>query len=177
MIAALRTRDGATWGLVTLYRLADDPSLAAQDKLFLQRAAAHLSEGTRRGLLFGEAHDPDSPSAPGLIVLSKDWTIESSTSGAEQWLADLPDAEDGRLPAAVLSVAGRALLSARNGEEGGAVAMARVLSRSGRWVVLHGAALQSGADTRVAVIVEPAHPARIMSLLMSATSSPSGNAT
>jgi len=46
--------------------------------------------------------------------------------------------------------------------------MARVLTRSGTWVVLHGAALQSGTDRRVAVIVEPAHPARITSLLMSA---------
>ena len=46
--------------------------------------------------------------------------------------------------------------------------MARVLSRSGRWVVLHGAALLSGTDRRVAVIVEPAHPARVTSLLMSA---------
>ena len=46
--------------------------------------------------------------------------------------------------------------------------MARVLSRSGRWVVLHGAALESGAERRVAVIVEPAQPARISSLLMSA---------
>ena len=48
------------------------------------------------------------------------------------------------------------------------MALARVLSRSGRWVVLHGAALLSGTDRRVAVIVEPAHPARITSLLMSA---------
>jgi DNA-binding CsgD family transcriptional regulator len=46
--------------------------------------------------------------------------------------------------------------------------MARVLSRSGRWVVLHGAALLTGSERRVAVIVEPAHPARITSLLMSA---------
>lgn len=168
MIGALRTRDGATWGLVSLYRQADDPPFAAQDKLFLQQAAGHLAEGTRRALLFGEAHDPDSPSAPGLIVLGEDWTVESSTYGAEQWLAELPDAEDGRLPAAVLTVAGQALRSARNGERPGEVAMARVLSRTGRWVVLHGAALQSGAETRVAVIVEPAHPARITSLLMSA---------
>jgi len=35
-------------------------------------------------------------------------------------------------------------------------------------VVLHGAALLSGTERRVAVIVEPAHPARITSLLMSA---------
>jgi DNA-binding NarL/FixJ family response regulator len=47
------------------------------------------------------------------------------------------------------------------------VAVSRVLSRSGAWVVLHGAALVSGGARRVAVIVEPAHPARIAPLLMS----------
>ncbi|MEO7979286.1 MAG: LuxR C-terminal-related transcriptional regulator, partial [Sporichthyaceae bacterium] len=48
------------------------------------------------------------------------------------------------------------------------VATARVLTRSGRWVVLHGAVLDPGRDARVAVIVEPAHPARITGLLMAA---------
>lgn len=43
-----------------------------------------------------------------------------------------------------------------------------MLTRSGAWVVLHGAALRTGPDPRVAVIVEPAHPARITELLMSA---------
>ena len=37
-----------------------------------------------------------------------------------------------------------------------------------RWIVLHGAALVAGGARRVAVIVEPAHPARITPLLMSA---------
>jgi DNA-binding CsgD family transcriptional regulator len=45
--------------------------------------------------------------------------------------------------------------------------VSRVLSRSGTWVVLHGASLVSGESHRVAVIVEPAHPARIAPLLMS----------
>jgi DNA-binding CsgD family transcriptional regulator len=48
------------------------------------------------------------------------------------------------------------------------VAVSRVLSRSGTWVVLHGASLVSGESRRVAVIVEPAHTARIAPLLMSA---------
>jgi DNA-binding CsgD family transcriptional regulator len=46
--------------------------------------------------------------------------------------------------------------------------VARVRSRSGTWVVLHGAALVSEGAPRVAVIVEPAHPARISPLLMAA---------
>ncbi|MGH2617828.1 MAG: response regulator transcription factor, partial [Thermomicrobiales bacterium] len=50
----------------------------------------------------------------------------------------------------------------------GEIALARVLSRAGRWVVLHGAALVADGARRVAVIIEPAHPARISPLLMAA---------
>ena len=168
LVVALRTRAGEVWGAVSLYREPDQPLFAAAEKQFMQQAAAHLAEGARRALLFGEATDPEGPQSPGLLVLTADWKVESSTAGTEQWLAELPDGDGTRLPAAVLTVAGQALRSAENGDRPGEVAMARVLTRSGRWVVLHGAALLSGADRRVAVIVEPAHPARITSLLMSA---------
>ena len=43
-----------------------------------------------------------------------------------------------------------------------------MLTRSGTWVVLHGVPLAQTDPLRVAVIVEPAHPARIAPLLMSA---------
>jgi DNA-binding CsgD family transcriptional regulator len=43
-----------------------------------------------------------------------------------------------------------------------------VLTRSGRWVVLHGVPLAAADSQPVAVIVEPAHPSRIAPLLMSA---------
>ena len=68
----------------------------------------------------------------------------------------------------MLAVAGRALRSAEQRDAPGEVALARVLSRSGTWVVLHGAALVGDGTRRVAVIVQPAHPARIAPLLMSA---------
>jgi DNA-binding CsgD family transcriptional regulator len=60
------------------------------------------------------------------------------------------------------------LRTADHPDQPGEVAVSRVLSRSGTWVVLHGASLLSGGARRVAVIVEPAHPARIAPLLMSA---------
>ena len=168
LVVALRTRAGGVWGAVSLYREPDQPLFDAAEKQFMQQAAFHLAEGARRALLFGEATDPEGPQAPGLLVLTADWKVESSTPGTERWLAELPDGDGTRLPTAVLTVAGQALRSAEHGDRPGEVAMARVLTRSGRWVVLHGAALLSGADRRVAVIVEPAHPARITSLLMSA---------
>jgi hypothetical protein len=75
--------------------------------------------------------------------------------------------EDPSLSSAVLAVAGQALRTADHPDEPGQVAVSRVLSRSGTWVVLHAAALISSGTRRVAVIVEPAHPARIAPLLMS----------
>lgn len=168
LVAALRTRGGEVWGAVTLYREVDRPMFDAREKAFVGQAAARLAEGARRALLFGEATDPDGPQAPGLIVLTADWEVESIAPGTERWLAELPDGGDGRLPSAVLTVAGQALRTAEIGDRPGEVAMARVLTRGGTWVVLHGAALQSSTERRVAVIVEPAHPARITSLLMAA---------
>jgi DNA-binding CsgD family transcriptional regulator len=153
-----------------LYREQGQPMFGSDEIGLLTRAAPSLAQGARRALLLGEARDPEGPHAPGLLVLSTDWEIDSVTPGVERWISDLPggDWDAGRLPHAVLAVAGRALRSAQGRDAPGDVALARVLSRSGTWVVLHGATLASGGTQRVAVIVEPAHPAHIAPLLMSA---------
>ena len=170
MIAALRTQAGDVWGALGLYRDQGQPLFDATELAFIQAVAPYLAEGARRALLAGEAVDPEGPRAPGLIVLSGNWEVESTTPGVEHWLAELPDGDwdAGKLPSSVLAVAGRALRTAEHPDEPGQVAVSRVLSRSGTWVVLHGASLVAGGTRRVAVIVEPAHPARIAPLLMSA---------
>jgi DNA-binding CsgD family transcriptional regulator len=170
MIAALRTPAGDVWGVLGLYREPGQPMFDRDDLEFVRSLAPALAEGARRALLVGEASDPEGPQSPGLVVLSERWEVESLTPGVERWLADLPDGDPdaGRLPSAVRAVAGRALRSAENPDSPGNVAVSRVLSRSGTWVVLHGASLVADGARRVAVIVEPAHPARISSLLMSA---------
>jgi DNA-binding CsgD family transcriptional regulator len=171
VLVALRTRSGETWGILGLYREPDRPLFTAEELCFLREVAPYLGEGARRGLLVGEATDPDRPEAPGLVILREDWGVESLTPGVERWLADLPDSQwehRGVLPPAVLAVAGRALRTAEGVDAPGEVALARVLSRTGHWLVLHGAALVSTGARRVAIIVEPAHPVRIASLLMAA---------
>ncbi|HET8821708.1 MAG TPA: LuxR C-terminal-related transcriptional regulator [Thermoleophilaceae bacterium] len=72
------------------------------------------------------------------------------------------------LPSAVVAVARRALRTAGGVDAPGEIALARVLSRTGRWIVLHGAALVSDGARRAAVIIEPAHPGRIVPMLMDA---------
>ncbi len=171
LLVALRTRTGDAWGMLGLYREQGQPLFAADELRFLRDMAPYLAEGARRGLLVGEAADPDGSEAPGLVVLREDWSVESLTPGVERWLAELPDSgweNHGTLPPAVLAVAGRALRTAEGTEAPGEIALARVLSQAGRWMVLHGASLVADGTRRVAVIIEPVHPARIASLLMAA---------
>ena len=169
LIVALRTRSGDAWAGLGLYRESGRPLFDADEIEFVRAAAPALGEGARRALLLGEARDPEGPHAPGLLVLTSDGEVQSSTPGVERWVSDLPggDWDRGRLPTAVLSVAQRALRT-RSGEAPGEVALARVLSSSGAWVVLHGAPLVGDGPNRVAVIVEPADAARITPLLMAA---------
>lgn len=172
MIARLRAPSGEVWGMLGLYRESGRPMFDSGDKQFLHAISAHLAEGARRALLVGEATDPgpDQLDAPGLLILSDRWEVRSATPGVHRWLAELPDGdvEAGRLPSAVIAVAARARRNAENPGQPSGITVSRVLSRTGTWVVLHGACLVDGGAQRIAVIVEPAHPARIYPLLMAA---------
>jgi DNA-binding CsgD family transcriptional regulator len=171
LLVALRTAAGEAWGMIGLYRELGRPHFDGEELELMAAVSGLLAEGARRGLLVGEASHPEGPDAPGLVVLREDWSVESLTPGAERWLAELPDGDwegQNRLPPAVLAVAGRALRTAEGDDVPGEVALARVMSREGRWMVLHGAALVAGGGRRVAVIVEPANRERITPLLMAA---------
>jgi DNA-binding CsgD family transcriptional regulator len=171
LLVALRTQAGEAWGLIGLYREPDQPAFDADELGLLEAVAPCLAEGARRGLLVGEASDPEASDAPGLVVLNHDWSVESVTPNTDRWLAELPDGNwegEGKLPSSVLAVAGRALRTAESRDSAGEVAVARVLSQEGRWIMLHGASLVADGTRRVAVIVEAAHPARITPLLMAA---------
>ena len=138
---------------------------------FLRAAAPALGEGARRALLLGEARDPEGPDAPGLLVLS-------AQLGGRVLHARASSAGCPTCPAATGTPAGcpppcSRSPGARCARRRAATRPARWRSRaccreSGTWVVLHGATLVGDGPPRVAVIVEPAHPARITPLLMSA---------
>lgn len=172
LIARLRAPSGEVWGMLGLYREPGQPMFDTDDKRFLRAVSGHLAEGARRALLVGEATDSTArpPDAPGLIMLSDTWELQSATPGVDRWLGELHDGDLGAgvLPAAVIAVAARARRNAEHPDRQGGIALSRVLSRTGTWIVLHGACLQDGGSRRIAVIVEPAHPARIYPLLMAA---------
>lgn len=168
LMVALRSKPGEAWGLLALYREAGQPEFSRDEIGFLVSVARPLADGARRGLLVGEAADPDSPGGPRLVVLDEDWQVHSMTPGAQEMLNELPGGESGALPACVLSVAGRALRSLETAETAGEVAVARVRAGTGQWVILHGAPLHSDGARRVAVIIERGDPDRLAPLLMAA---------
>ena len=170
LIASLRMGAGTVWGAMGLYREPGEPMFDRDELAFVAAAAPDLARGARTALLVGEAREPQWPDSPCLVVISGSGEVESFTPGVERWLSDFPDGdwEAGILPSAVHAVAGRALRTAEGTEDPGEIAVSRVLARSGTWVVLHGTSLVASGARRVAVIIEPAHPARITPLLMSA---------
>ncbi|MGX1811715.1 helix-turn-helix transcriptional regulator [Nocardia sp. NPDC055321] len=169
LVTGLRTRSGEVWGALALYREPGAAMFSDDEKSFVRTVAPVLAEGARTALLLGQAREPDSVDSPGLLILDAAGHVESTTPGVDRWLCELPDGDwdSGRLPSSVLTLAGRTLRAADHPERG-EITVARVLSRTGTWVVLHGACLSSTGDRRVAVIIEPAAPGRLYSLLMSA---------
>jgi DNA-binding CsgD family transcriptional regulator len=170
LIAALRLPSGSVWGAVGLYREPGAPWFTAAELGFVRRLSADLARGARRALLYGHAVDPDEPTdpmVPGLVVLDREGRVVSMTPGTERWLEQLRlDGEDpSRPPTSVRAVAARSLSPERWTADGDP-ATARVRAADGGWLTLDGARLEGEDGTRAAVIISPAHPVRIASLLI-----------
>lgn len=168
LLVALRSSAGESWGTVRLNRAEGQPMFSEHEIDLVLAAAPMLAEGVRRGLVVGEATDPDRPDAPGLVVLTVDGELQSVSPRVEEWFERLPD-DDGRedgVPTCVLAAAAGALRDAERGE-GGGVATARVPLADGGWALVHGAVMGTNGESAVTVIIEPAHPDRVAPLLMS----------
>jgi DNA-binding CsgD family transcriptional regulator len=166
MLVALGTSTGEFWGTVRLNRLPGQPEFAADELAFMAAVAPDLAEGIRRGLVVGEATDPDRPDAPGLIIVDADGEIVSLSARATRWIERLPGrSARGSLPASIASAASAALACAR-GEDPAEESTALVRSVDGCWISVHGTVIGGGRTPTAAVIIEPAHPDRITPLLM-----------
>src|SRR5262249_42051263 len=117
--------------------------------------------------LLREADVEETESAPGMIVLRDDLTIESLTSQARHWLERVPaDRGTGlELPAAIVAVARRAQTASR-APAAEPPAAARIRLPSGRWLLVQAAPLATTASSecQIAVVVAPAAPVQITPL-------------
>jgi DNA-binding CsgD family transcriptional regulator len=148
-----------TWGAIVLLREAGSPDFTPVDARLLESLSEPLADGLRRAMLLAAAGQGSDVPEPGLLLLADDGSIEASNGSARQWLDELgADPTPGALlPVALRAVGLRALSPDGN-------AVARVRTRSGRWLLLHGSVL----GTRPAVILEAARPAELAALISDA---------
>jgi DNA-binding CsgD family transcriptional regulator len=164
--AALVTPSGC-WGYLCLHR-ADSPyGFTPAEVRLISRLAASIGNGCRLSLA---AQGPGGITAiaPGVVVLHPDHSVAAITGEAERLLADIADysLNSHRLPAAVYSAAACLQSIDRGVALPDASPTVRVQTVNGSWLLIHATHLHGSVDDDIAVIIEPANPSRIASLVL-----------
>jgi DNA-binding CsgD family transcriptional regulator len=176
---------GTCWGACGIYRDRGRADFSSDEARLLGRVGQHLADGYRRALLLaaagaGPAGTPPPPaptpasaapqtwldaagtgvagsaparSGPGLVLLDTRGEVESADEAAVAYLGTVDSGWAGEVPAVVRAVAERARRA-----DPGQPARARVRTRDGGWLVLHGTRMPAGPAERLAVLIEPAGP-------------------
>jgi DNA-binding CsgD family transcriptional regulator len=156
---------GRCWGVICLHREDAAAGFSDADLTVVKRLAPHLAEGLRRSLLVGERRAGSA--GPGVIVLDAEFRVVSRSPEAEYWLTELADQEwavHAELPIAIrmAAVQLRRLAELPVGES---APVLKLRSRAGHWLAIHASVLR-GADEQTAVVIGPATPVQLGSMLL-----------
>jgi DNA-binding CsgD family transcriptional regulator len=162
--AAFVTRSG-TWAAAGLFRQRGAPAFNTEELRFIAGITSMVAEGFRSSLIISTIDTDQAPETPGIILFDNDGTVHDISPTAARWIAELHDDRPTPLPIQIEQVASAAR-AASQPESANKSARARVLTRSGRWLMLHGTRLSSG--DRTAVIIEAAPPAAVAPLIVEA---------
>jgi DNA-binding CsgD family transcriptional regulator len=165
--AALVTPSGC-WGYLCLHRAESPYGFTPAEVRLIGRLAASLGNGCRLSLA-APGTEGIAAVAPGVVVLHPDHTLAAMTGEAERLLVDIADyaSTPGRLPAAIYAAAACLQSIDRGRALPDASPTVRVRSMSGDWLLVHATYLHSSLSDDIAVIIEPAHPSRNASLILS----------
>lgn len=156
------------WGVVCLHREDGPLGFGDRELGLLRRVVPHLAEGLRRAVArdLGGGQAGTFP-GPGVLVLSADLEVISSTAAAQAWVAEFADdpwVRSTGLPVPV-HTAVAALKSAGAGDP---PARVQVRTASGRWLSVHADRLDGAAGAQFAVLFEPVGPGELSSLFLRA---------
>jgi DNA-binding CsgD family transcriptional regulator len=154
---------GATYGIAQFNRTGAS-RFSETEKAWLERAARPITRGLRRALLEPPAGAP-AERGPGVVLVDRDGEVVSVTPEANEWLEELdPELRAfGRLP---FYAHGLAMRVRAAHEDGVRAPRARLRTRRGVWLLMHGAPL-SGSD-QLALIIEPAKSSDVAPLIVEA---------
>src|SRR6516165_2846337 len=157
------------WGVLCLHREDSSLGFTGQELHLVQRIAPHLGEGLRRAVALPAAA-ASGPRTPGIIVLDSHLAVMSISPQAEHWLAEMADPNSPgatELPLAVYAAAAR-LSRFEQLPDLSAAPTVRVRTRAGRWLMIHAARLDGPGGPQTGIVFEPASPAQLSSLFLSA---------
>lgn len=160
--------DGWCWGVLCLHRERAEAGFGEHEVRLVRRLVPHVARGLRRALVAAQPVPvPSVPPGPGVVLVRPDGTVLSMTAEAEHWLCALDDGEavaHGRLPAAVRTVAA----GQQHAGAGTPPQEVRVRTRDGRWTTVSSSVLQGSDPPVTAVVLAPALPHHLTSLLLAA---------
>ena len=162
------TVGGAAWGIGQLDRAGKGARFSEDEKDWLERVAPAVARGLRRALLSPPEEVAASRGA-GIVLLDSAGAVISATREATEWLDELDPAvlctrPDGPpLPFHTGAIAGRMRAAHQEGEP---ALRARMRTRRGVWLLMHGAPLE-GSD-QLALIIEPAKSGDVAPLIVEA---------
>jgi DNA-binding CsgD family transcriptional regulator len=158
---------GSQWGVAQFDRLGDSPRFSDDEKAWLERIAPVVASALRRSLI---AQPPSSPASrgPGIVVLDPEGYAVSATSEATAWLDELESvyAPPGALPVPLEANAYASRVRGALDSSGEPVPRARLRTRTGVWLLMHGSLLQ-GTDN-LALVIEPAKGGDVAPLIVEA---------
>ena len=143
---ALRNR-GTLWGALVLLRERGRPPFTDEQAITITAIAPPLTQAVRQ-VNVRLRRQPPPPLAPGVVIVGPDDSAEAISPQAAAWFSDFAAAEQ-PLPYVVL----QAVAAARNKQGARGDQLARIRTRSGRWLCLAACPLGGG---RVAVVLQPA---------------------
>ena len=164
------TAGGATWGIGQFDRLGDAPRFSDAEKEWLERVVPVVADGLRQALLAQPAPAPPDR-GPGLVLLDEAGSVVSVTREAAAWLVEVDGGltfaagGDFAMPIEAHAYAAWVRAAARADSADG-TPPARVRTRGGVWLLLHGSMLE-GSD-QLALIIEPAKAADVAPLIVEA---------
>ncbi len=156
---------GVVWGIGQFDRLGDAPRYTAEERAWLERVSPVLAAGLRRALVAQPASTP-ATRGPGIVVLDGSGDVVSRTHEAEAWIEEvepsmiIETASGFPMPFETLAYA------AHVRAEGGTSRRARLRTRRGVWLLMHGSMLK-GTD-QLAIVIEPAKAADVAPLIVEA---------
>jgi DNA-binding NarL/FixJ family response regulator len=164
------TLDGATWGIGQFNRLGDAPRFSEEEKAWLERVVPVVARGLRQALVAQPVETP-ADRGPGLVLFDEAGSVVSATREAIAWLDEVDGGirfstrADFPMPFEAQVYAARVRAAAAD-RQPQAAPRARVRTRAGVWLLLHGSLLE---DTgQLALIIEPAKAADVAPLIVEA---------